>query len=117
MNNLISIVSSCLLVAASSTCIASEKKYQEGLSAYQAGDCKTARELFTQLSDEGIGNATNQLGLMYAEDVCGKPNNQKALDLYLKAAAQGSNIAKYNIATFYMKGIILPKDNEKALPA
>ncbi len=90
--------------------------YESAYNAYEKKDCGKAIELSEKLSNKGVSNATNQLGLMYRVGKCREKNYVLAMNYFLLASSQGSGIAAYNIAGMYMIGEGVEVDFVKAFP-
>jgi hypothetical protein len=74
-------------------------------AAYNAGDYKTAFELFTLLSEQGNADAQTSLGYMYQNAQGCQKDEAKTLELYTKAAEAMQPYALFNLAILYENGI------------
>ena len=78
--------------------------FQEGISAYEAGNLLLAVKEFRAAAQEGHADSQFNLGLMYEKGIgVGKDENE-ALTWYLKAALQGNAYAQFNLAVLYENG-------------
>lgn len=78
--------------------------FQEGISAYEAGNLPLAVKEFRAAAEEGHADSQFNLGLMYEKGIgVGKDENE-ALTWYLKAALQGNAYAQFNLAVLYENG-------------
>jgi hypothetical protein len=83
--------------------------------AYNKQDYKTAFELYTKLANEGDADAQTSLGYMYQVAQGCEKNDEKALELYEKAAEKKQPYALFNLAILYMNGLGgVPHDQFKA---
>jgi TPR repeat protein len=63
--------------------------YQKGMAAYNTGDYATALQTMSVLAKQGHAKARFSLGVMYDNGKGVAENNDKAFELYRKAAKQG----------------------------
>ena len=78
---------------------------------------KAARigELFQKSSDQGNGNAENELGLLYLTGKGVAKDVDKAKALFEKAAEKGIDGAIHNMGVLYLSGQGVAKDPKKAM--
>ncbi len=77
-------------------------------------DLKRAVLWFTEASDNGVANATYNLGVLYHKGLGVKKSLDKAMDYYLNAAQAGHREAQYNLAIANIEGVGTPYNPEKA---
>ncbi|MDT8385035.1 MAG: tetratricopeptide repeat protein [Gammaproteobacteria bacterium] len=88
---------------------------ERGLSAYHAGDFKTAYNLTIPLAEQGNPDASNLMGMMY-ELGKGVPKNLgKSVAYYRQAAEQGNPYAQYNLAVSFDAGTGVPQNYREAV--
>ena len=90
------------------------KTFQDGLSAFNKEDYKTAHQLFLKLAEEGVATAQYNLGLMYGKGRGVVKDNIKAIKWWELAAEQGDGKAQTNLGWMYEKGKGVQKDFQKA---
>jgi len=76
----------------------------DGVAAYQRGDYVTAVSIFRSLADQGLADAQNNLGSLYANGEGVTQNYAEAARWYRKAADQGNVVAMFDVAKSYDKG-------------
>jgi len=87
---------------------------EDGQAAYNAGDYKTALEIWQPLADQGNARAQNNLGVMY-ENGKGVPQNiAEAVRWYRLAAQQGYAGAQNNLGLIYAIGRGIRRDPIRA---
>lgn len=69
---------------------------------------------FERAAENGIANASYNLGVLYHQGLGFKADIDKALDWYERAAAQGHPEAQYNLGIAYIEGIGVNYDPVKA---
>lgn len=74
---------------------------QDGINAYKKGDYSRALSILRPLSQSGVAEAQNHLGLMLASGKGVKRNDRKAVYWFKMASKSGHKKAKQNLA--YMK--------------
>ncbi len=72
--------------------------FKAGVSAYKAGDYKTAYDEFLPLAENGNAKAQTILGIMYKKGQDVEQDYSKAIEFYKKAASQGYELAKYRLS-------------------
>jgi TPR repeat protein len=78
---------------------------QKAHTDYNAGDYKTAQELYSILADEGNADAQTSLAFMHQNAQGCEKDEAKVLELYTKAAQAKQPYALYNLAILYENGI------------
>jgi uncharacterized protein len=73
-----------------------------------------ALKFLTNNAENGIANAQNNLGMIYAHGQYVPQDYQQAIKWYRLAAENGSYRAQYNVGEMYVKGQGVPKDLQKA---
>jgi TonB family protein len=87
---------------------------EDGQTAYNMGDYKTALEIWRPMADEGNARAQNNLGVMY-ENGKGVPQNiAEAVRWYRLAAEQGYAGAQNNLGLIYAIGRGIQRDPIRA---
>jgi len=76
----------------------------DGVAAYQRGDYVTAVSIFRSLADQGLADAQNNLGSLYANGEGVTQNYAEAARWYRKAADQGHANAQTNLGFLYSEG-------------
>ena len=76
---------------------------QKAHDAYNSGDFTTALKLYEQLTNDA--NAITSLGFMYQNAQGCQKNDEKAFELYTKAAELKQPYALFNLAILYMNGL------------
>ena len=89
--------------------------YEDGIAAARRGDYGTAAQLWKQLADNGMAEAQNNLGSLYARGAGVKQDDVEAARLYRAAAEQGLGEAQSNLGYLYEIGAGVPKDYSAAL--
>lgn len=89
--------------------------YEDGLTAYEAGQYETARKIWEPVADSGDPDAQYGLGRLY-EIGPGEIRRDyvRAAEWYRKAAAQGIASAQNNLGLMYLEGRGVPQDPRKA---
>ncbi len=89
--------------------------YEDGLTAYEAGQYETARRIWEPVGDGGDPDAQYGLGRLY-EIGPGEIRRDyvRAAEWYRKAAAQGIASAQNNLGLMYLEGRGVPQDARKA---
>jgi hypothetical protein len=77
-------------------------------------DYKRASFWFREAADQGIANASYNLGVLYHQGLGVKPDIKEAIKWYKQAAAQGHPEAQYNLGIAYIEGIGVGYDPAKA---
>ncbi len=90
--------------------------FDEGRSALESGDYATALIELQPLADQGHSGAQVLLGEMYLIGMGTPQDDQRALEWFRKAAAQGEAIAQNNLGVMYQGGrAALPPDDRQAV--
>ncbi len=85
--------------------------YEDGITAYRAGDYKTAIDFLTKAGDQGHRQAQYHLSILY-EGASGVDRDTQASFHWLKKAAEGGMVeAQRNLAAFYDDGVDDPDDD------
>ena len=92
-----------------------QQLYNEGLSAYDAGDYLTALQRFEVTAEQGYASAQTELGYMYTNGLGVQKSYEKALEYYQAAAEQGNATALANLGFLYSNGYGVEKSYEKAI--
>ncbi|MDC3032944.1 sel1 repeat family protein [Litorivicinus sp.] len=78
--------------------------FEEGLTAYQAGDYATALHRWTPLAEEGDASAQLKLGAMYDKGKGVPQEFNNAMKWYTRAAEQANADAQFSLGMMYHKG-------------
>ncbi len=89
--------------------------FQDGLTAYNAGDYATALEKWRPLAERGDARAQAILGVMSANGQGVPHDSAEAVKWYKLAADQGDASAQYNLGMMYQNGRGVPQDGAEAL--
>jgi len=89
--------------------------FDEGVTAYKAGDYATAMKEWLPLAKKGNPDAQRNLGIMYQYGEGAKIDLKKAVDWYTKAANQGESSSQATLGDMYLNGVGIKKDVAKAL--
>ena len=89
--------------------------FEDGLTAYNKSDYKTALRLWRPLADQGIADAQYNLGLMYDIGRGVPQDYAQAVKWYRLAADQGNASAQSNLGLMYDKGRGVPQDDAQAV--
>jgi uncharacterized protein len=88
--------------------------FDDGLTAYYAGDYATALKGWLPLAEQGDAFAQNALGTMYDNGDGVPENDAEAVKWYRLAAEQGIATAQNNLGTMYAAGTGIPLNYIKA---
>ncbi|GHE99950.1 tetratricopeptide repeat protein [Thalassotalea profundi] len=88
--------------------------YELGVFQLNRGEFKAAIEEFTPLLAEEYAPAQYQMALIYLNGHGVKKDEQKALELIMKAADQNYPDALFNLSVIYSEGRLVKKDLKKA---
>ncbi len=88
--------------------------FDDGYSAIEKGDYKTAFTIFEDLASKGDANAQYNLGLMYHNGYGVRQDYKKAIEWWEKATIQGDASAQYNLGVMYYDGQGVRQDYKKA---
>ncbi|WP_164699297.1 tetratricopeptide repeat protein, partial [Aliarcobacter skirrowii] len=89
--------------------------FDDGYSAIEKGDYKTAFTIFEDLAKKGDIEAQLNLGYMYHYGKGVSLDYKKAIELYEKAATQGYAMAQNNLGVMYRDGEGVKQDYKKAI--
>ena len=111
MRSLIAAVALCLLLPP----LALAQSYEDGLSAFEAGDLSKAQEIWSELARQGDPLAEYGLGKLYETGGPGVPADPgRAAGYYSKAADKDIAAAKNNLALMHSQGRGVKQDSERA---
>lgn len=82
-------------------------RFEVAYSSKETGHIDRARELYTELAEEGNAAAMNNLG-------CIESDYSVKAEWFIKAADRGDNVAQCNIGRYYEKGYGVEKNFETA---
>lgn len=88
---------------------------KSGVTAYKAGDYKTALREFSKDAAAGNANAQFNLAILYLTGRGVKRDLSKAVEWHLKAAAQGLPAAEHGLGVIYYQGLGVKQDYAQAL--
>ncbi len=83
-------------------------RFETAYSHAETGNRERAKELYTELANEGNHAAMNNLG-------CLEEDKAIAAEWFKKSADKGDDVAQSNIAWYYRQGIAVERDVQKAL--
>src|SRR4030067_1181936 len=86
-------------------------KFSEGSKSYQAGDYKTAVDIWRTQALLGFVMAQTMLGFVYAEGTGVTQNYQESAKWFRKAAVLGQAGAQHNLGVAYAHGRGIPQSN------
>ena len=89
--------------------------FDDGYSAIEKGDYKTAFTIFEEFAKKGDKEAQAVLGTMYSNGQGVKQDYKKAIEWYEKAATQGHADAQYDLGVMYDSGQGVKQDYKKAI--
>ena len=89
--------------------------YQAGRVAEARNDTDGALRLYRDAIEKGSAAAINRLGLMYENELGGKPDFAEAVRWYEKAASRGQANAMNNLGYAYQNGKGIVRDHAEAL--
>ena len=90
--------------------------YEQGKSAYNSEDYRTAFSIFSKLANEGDQKAQTYMGFLYKyENNAVSQSHPKAAEWFRKAANQGASSAQYNLAVMYYSGQGVPQSYEQTI--
>lgn len=78
-------------------------------------DAKATFEWYTRGAEAGSPSAVNGLGTCYLDGVGTTADINKAIELFEKSAASQLHFAHYNLGILYNEGVLVEKNEEKAL--
>jgi len=97
-------------IETSSEIVDPKDDFQDGLTAFKAGDYATALEKWRPLAEQGGAGGQHNLGYMYYNGLGVTQDIAEALKWYRLAADQGHAGAQHNLATKYYYGQGVPQD-------
>ena len=100
-----------LLVATGAVAAGPAEDYADGRKAYHSGDLPRSMQLLERASAAGYAPAQTLLAWI----LDGAEENERAVALYRKAAAQGDAEGQFGLATMYLKGEGVPTDQAEAV--
>ena len=86
----------------------------DGLAAYKRGDHATALRLWRPLAEQGVAEAQNNLGLMYASGEGVPQDDAEAVKWFRLAAEQGDASGQSRLGIMYTDGKGVPQDFNEA---
>ena len=89
--------------------------YSASLTAYNAGDYRTALESWRSLAEQGYAGAQCNLGYIYEQGFGVSQDYTEAIRWYEAAADQGHARAQAFLGQMYEKGMGVPQDHLEAL--
>lgn len=84
--------------------------FDEGVSAYDAGNYGKALQELRPLASQGDARSQYAMGVMYEYGRGVEKNQSLAAQWYTKAARQGNTDAQYNLGVMYEQGYGVKKD-------
>ena len=88
--------------------------FEDGVTAYNKSDYKTALRLWRPLADKGDARAQYNLGVMYHDGQGVARDYAQAVKLYRLAADQGDARAQFNLGLMYADGQGVARDYAQA---
>jgi uncharacterized protein len=89
--------------------------FDEGFTAYSAGDYTSALGEFRPLAEQGVAAAQTILGDMYQHGQGVEQDNKEAVKWYLMAAEQGFVYGQTRLADMYSNGLGVPRYDKGAV--
>jgi TPR repeat protein len=83
-------------------------------SAYDKGDFGLARNLYSELANQGDRLAQFKLGVMYEEGKGVTKDSREAIRWYIVASGQGFPGAAFNLGRLYHDGRGIPQNHSRA---
>jgi len=105
-------ISICVLTFAIT---ANAGEFDDGMTAYRAGDYATARAKWLPLAEAGHTRAMNNVGLIYKKGLGVPKDLTKSFGFFLRSAQQGFSLAQFNVAGMYQKGLGTKRNPKKAV--
>ena len=90
-------------------------KLDKGLLAFQRGNYALALKCWQPLAEKGVAEAQYNLGMMYANGLGVRRDEQEATRLFRLAADQGLALAQSRLEESYRNGSIDPQDDTEAI--
>lgn len=94
--------------------LASDNPAMDAQAAFNAGDFKTAAEIFQHLASQGDQGAQYNLGMLYLEGKGVPKDDTMAASLLEDSARQGNSIAALDLGILFRNGQGTKKDLERA---
>lgn len=88
--------------------------FDEGGTAYKAGDYELAAKKFMEVADKNDHRAMFALGSMYAAGKGVPRDYRKAFELFSRAARYGRLDARYKLGILYQEGLGTGKNSKRA---
>jgi TPR repeat protein len=88
--------------------------WQQGQAAYDEGDFVSAFKIWQAEAKKGDELSQFNLGVMYSRGEGTEKNGSRALEWYMRSAAQGYAPAQFNLGTVFLQGVFTAKDEKKA---
>jgi hypothetical protein len=82
---------------------------ENGIRAYEEGDCETVFEMLTKACDTGNAEACFRLGVMYEYGRFVQKDLLKAAELFIKACNNGNDEAYQELVIMYENGKVAQK--------
>jgi len=92
-----------------------QSELKTGVTAYRAGDYKTALREFSKLAETGHANAQFNLAILYLTGNGVERDVARSVELHRKAADQKLPAAQHGLGVFYYQGIGVKQDYAEAL--
>ncbi len=92
-----------------------ERRFAEGLAAYDAGDFETAVEAWRPLAEAGNPEAQVSLAEIYLNGLGVAADPALGAALYRRAAEAGDPVAQLNLGDLYARGFGVARDPVEAL--
>ncbi len=90
------------------------ESWQQGQAAYDEGDYVSAFKIWQAEAKKGDELSQFNLGVMYSRGEGTEKNGSRALEWYMRSAAQGYAPAQFNLGTVFLQGVFTAKDEQKA---
>ena len=88
--------------------------WQQGQAAYEDGDFVSAFKIWQAEAKKGDELSQFNLGVMYSRGEGTEKNGSRALEWYMRSAAQGYAPAQFNLGTVFLDGVLTAIDEQKA---
>lgn len=88
--------------------------FESGMASFSAGDLEDSFAIFLPLAEAGDAGAQNQVGVMFGAGLGVPRDDMAAAAWFEKAAAQGNERARGNLARLHLLGLGVPRDPAKA---
>lgn len=104
-----------VVVLVATTTNAVRADFDDGVTAYEAGDYKTAFDEWLPLAQNNDPAAMRNVGHIYRRGLGIDQDFKKAMNWYKRAATLGFDRAQANVGDMYLKGEGVPQDYEQAV--